>query len=219
MKFTQVSRSKHIRDHAGAIYMEESGIEVIVGLGNPGLKYSRTRHNIGFMAVDSFAKRLGRPHLRKKTTSFIREDYRCGAGGITIIKPLMYMNLSGQALVKTGLNIGAMPHRMIVLYDDAAIDFGRIRIRKTGSAGGHKGMKNIIDVLQTKDIPRIRLGIGPQPQGMPLEDFVLRSFMPDEKKLLPEFMDSAADALEAVVADGFDVAMGRFNSSTGLLIE
>lgn len=197
--------------------MEENKTEIIVGLGNPGLKYSRTRHNIGFMAADAFARRLGRPSLRKKTPSFVREDYPSGPGGITIIKPMMYMNLSGRALEKTGLNLDSMPPRLLVLYDDAAIGFGRVRIRKTGSAGGHKGMKNIIDILQTKDIPRIRLGVGPQPEGMPLEDFVLRSFAPDEKKLLPAFVDRACDAIEAIMDEGFDAAMGRFNSMPGLL--
>jgi len=186
-------------------------VKVIVGLGNPGRRYARTRHNIGFMALDTLASRLGKPRLRKKTRHFIREDYDTINGELVLIKPLMYMNLSGEALLRTGLNWDALAPETLVLFDDTSLPFGRIRIRPSGSAGGHKGMKNIIDVFQTPDIARVRLGVGSDPER-DMADYVLAMFTREEVRSLAPFLDRAADAVQAVIDEGVESAMNNFNA-------
>ncbi|MFA6451172.1 MAG: aminoacyl-tRNA hydrolase [bacterium] len=190
---------------------KHEGVRVIVGLGNPGRRYMRTRHNIGFMALDTFTGRLGRPFKQKKTPDFIRADYNCGIYDLITIKPQMYMNLSGEALMRVGLNWQSLKSSMLVVYDDVTIDLGRIRLRRSGSAGGHKGIKNIIDVIGSQEIARLRVGVGNNPE-MDMADYVLQAFGKEEKKLLPDMLELAADAIEAAVEDGVDSAMNRFNS-------
>lgn len=189
-------------------------INIVVGLGNPGRRYLRTRHNAGFMVVDRFSARCGRPVYRKKTASYVREDVILGNRELTLIKPLLYMNSSGEALASTKVNWAAEASGLLVVYDDVSLDFGRIRIRGSGSAGGHKGLKNIIDVLGTSEIARLRIGIGRNPEDMHLIDYVLQPFSREEKRRLPEILDRAADAVEDIVENGVGNAMNRFNKKT-----
>lgn len=185
-------------------------MKVIVGLGNPGKSYERTRHNVGFMVVDEIAGRLGKPRLCKKTRDFVREDYRIGSSELILIKPLLYMNLSGEALRKTGLNWPALIGETLVVYDESALEFGKLRIRRSGSAGGHKGLKNIIDCFASQEIPRLRVGIGRDPE-MLLADFVLKPFTGAERKLLPDIISNAADAALLAATDGLEAAMRAHN--------
>ncbi len=178
----------------------------IVGLGNPGSKYEFTRHNIGFRVIDLLSGRWG-----------VRvERYECNAligkkgSEIALVKPMTYMNRSGEALKELSLKYGASPSDFLIIYDDLHLPFGSIRIRKSGSSGGHKGMGSIISALGTEDIPRIRLGIGPPPpQGY--EYFVLSEFSDEEMRMLPIFLSRAADAIETIINEGIEKAMSIYN--------
>jgi peptidyl-tRNA hydrolase, PTH1 family len=186
------------------------GVRVIVGLGNPGRGYARTRHNAGFMVLDAFADRCGKPVRQKKTPDFIRADYQFGPYEVITIKPQMYMNLSGEALRRSGLNWEGLKPNLLVVYDDVTLELGRIRLRHSGSAGGHKGIKNIIDVFGTQEIARLRVGVGNNPD-VPMTDYVLQSFTKDERSVLADALELAADAVQEAVEDGVEAAMNKFN--------
>ena len=181
----------------------------IVGLGNPGAKYRKTRHNIGFRIVDTFVDRLcAKPRVQTSPAfHMVKTEYN--GTPIAVIKPQLYMNRSGHALDKVPLNFRG-GDELFVVYDDAALDFGVLRLRAHGSAGGQKGMKNIIDVFQTDAIHRLRVGIGKN-TGMPLEDYVLRPFDKDQADRLPELADRAVDAIAAYLDHGMEQAMQQFN--------
>ncbi len=178
----------------------------IVGLGNPGSKYEFTRHNIGFRVIDLLSGRWG-----------VRvERYECNAligkkgSEIALVKPMTYMNRSGEALKELSLKYGASPSDFLIIYDDLHLPFGSIRIRRSGSSGGHKGMESIISALGTEDIPRVRLGIGPPPpRGY--EYFVLSEFTDEEMRILPIFLARAADAVETIINEGIEKAMSIYN--------
>ena len=193
-------------------------IRIIVGLGNPGRRYARTRHNVGFMALDAFAARCGSVVRVKKTPYFIRTDLIYETHEVIAIKPRMYMNCSGDALLKTGLNWGKERASTLVVFDDASVGFGRVRLRRSGSAGGHKGMKNIIDVLGTNGIPRLRVGIG-SGQTVEMIDYVLQPFGKEERGILPDVLELAADVIQAAVEDGIEAAMNRFNNKPAVATE
>ncbi len=194
--------------------MKDDRVKIIVGLGNPGLKYKNTRHNVGFMALDVFAKRCGGAVKTKKTADFIRSTVVFDHEELILIKPQAYMNNSGHSLAATGINWAGLHKNVLVVYDDVTLDFGRLRVRGAGSAGGHKGMKNIIDVLSTQEIPRLRIGVGKDPE-MEMVDYVLKPFFKEEKKYLPDVLNRAADAIECAVADGVEAAMNKYNASAG----
>jgi peptidyl-tRNA hydrolase, PTH1 family len=193
---------------------KDRNIKIIVGLGNPGRRYLRTRHNVGFMALDRFAARCGRPNYRKKTQAYLREDYVWGNSELALIKPQLYMNLSGEALAAVNINWTRELSSLLVICDDASLDFGRIRLRGSGSSGGQKGLKNIVDVLGTQEIARLRIGIGGNPEHVPLEDYVLQPFARGEQSQLPEILDMAADAIECIIESGFETAMNRYNKKS-----
>jgi len=185
----------------------------IVGLGNPGAKYHKTRHNIGFRIVDTFVeRRCGRARVQT-TPAFLMVKTEYNGQPVAVIKPQLYMNRSGEALKKVPLNFRG-GDEMFVVFDDAALEVGALRIRASGSAGGQKGMKNIIDVFQTNDIPRLRVGIGKN-TDMPLEDYVLRPFDRAQAALLPEIEDRAVDAICCFLDHGLEAAMQQFNRKPG----
>jgi peptidyl-tRNA hydrolase, PTH1 family len=181
---------------------------VIAGLGNPGKKYSRTRHNIGFMVVDEIA--------RRDSIEFTdRKEYRIGRGSIEghsviLIEPLLYMNRSGSAVREMIRKYNTQPHELIVIHDDLDMETGKVRIRKTGSAGGHKGVESIIQNIGSRDFIRVKIGIGREPVT-PVEDYVLSKFTRQEISIIKEAIDRTADAVQSIVADGVDKAMNRFN--------
>ncbi len=182
---------------------------LIVGLGNPGVRYARTRHNIGFMVLDRLAESLGLS-FREKT------DYRVCSGSISnhkvvLMEPLTFMNRSGSAVKKVFSGYTVPPEQVIVICDDLDLETGRLRIRKSGSSGGHNGVESVIQNLGTRDFIRVRIGIGRDPL-IPAEDYVLSRFRKDENALIKEAVSSAVDAISCIVTEGPDRAMNRFNS-------
>jgi PTH1 family peptidyl-tRNA hydrolase len=185
---------------------------LIVGLGNPGRQYEATRHNIGFMAVEALAKRAGITGKTEAKFNAIVGLGRHGAHQLIIAQPLTFMNLSGEAVVKI-LNYYDLPsERLLVVYDDAALPFGRIRIRPAGSDAGQKGMRSIIQSLGgNKTIARLRLGIGGPPAKLAMPDFVLSRFDAEEQKDLPRIIDTALECIETWMDSDTETAMTRYN--------
>jgi peptidyl-tRNA hydrolase, PTH1 family len=183
---------------------------VIAGLGNPGSEYATTRHNAGFMLVDRLAGRQGRSFqkdLRRSLTC--RFEYR----GVQLLlaKPKTYMNLSGTALREILHRYPANFSDLLIVYDDIALPLGKIRLRATGSSGGHRGMQSVIEALGSIEIPRLRIGVSTGEPPADCRDYVLSSFNRSEQQILEETLERAADAVETFVTDGMDRAMSQFN--------
>ncbi len=188
---------------------------LIVGLGNPGVKYARTRHNIGFRCVDTLAERHGLSFDRKQGKALLASGTIAGRS-VLLAKPQTYMNLSGEAVSAIAAFYRIPPERLLVIFDDLDLPVGTIRIRKRGGAGGQKGMKSIIDRLGTQEFPRIRFGIGRPPGRMDPADYVLLPFADgDESILVVETIDRVVQAVEIWLAEGIDAAMNRFNHNAG----
>lgn len=184
---------------------------LIVGLGNPGLKYRNTRHNVGFSAIDCFAKEHGMRFSKKRFRGVTAEGV-IGGEKIVLLKPHTYMNLSGQAVAEAAKFYQLPPEHVIVFYDDIDLDLGRLRIKGSGSAGTHNGMRSIISSLGRQDFPRIRIGIGKNPPYMDLAVYVLSKLTKDQKKLIDDACARAAEAAELIIKNGnADMAMSRFN--------
>lgn len=185
---------------------------LIVGLGNPGQKYAETRHNIGFWTVDELARRWnisGEKSERRAITldGVIREQR------VLLVKPQTFMNLSGEAVRSIVEFYKFDLDKIMVIYDDLDVEFGTVRLRMKGSAGGQKGMKNIIQHLGTNEIHRARIGIGRPPGTMDPAKFVLNPFRGDDLITARLMVDRAADAVETWLVDGIDLAMSRHNGS------
>lgn len=180
-------------------------------LGNPGPEYEKTRHNIGFMLADLAAQRLspgGRWRDWKGLGLYL--EFEAGGERCFLLKPQTYMNLSGQAVQSLGGFYKIPPAAILAAYDDLALPFGKLRIRKDGSAGSHNGMASVISAVGPS-LPRLRLGIGPRPARMEGKSFVLSKFSKEEGERLPGFLDRACDALVSVFKDGVVTAMNRYN--------
>ena len=186
---------------------------LIVGLGNPGAEYERTRHNLGFMLVDLLAREAGAPVKRKDCRALVGRAELEGAS-VELGKPQTYMNLSGEAvaclLAKQEDPKGAA-REMIVISDDLALPFGTIRLRRRGSAGGHNGLKSIIAATRTDEFTRLRIGIQPERPIGDTKNFVLDEFSKAERAELEKILERSADALRAVIRDGIDKAMAQYN--------
>ncbi len=180
-------------------------LKLVVGLGNPGREYERTRHNVGFRLADRLVG-TAVPFLNFKGLGV-----SAGSGGLRIVKPMTYMNLSGE-FVKQFADYYHIGHEdILIVYDELALPLGNIRIRKKGSAGGQKGMASIIERFSTDEIPRLRIGIGPQPERIDASAFVLGRFSQPEEMMLDSALDRAVQAIGVAVADGIDKAMNRYN--------
>ena len=186
---------------------------IIVGLGNPGRKYDGSRHNVGFDVIDELVDRyhIGGPERFGK--SLIGKG-RIGDRRVILVKPLTYMNLSGEAVQEIVHYYKVDPAEdLLVISDDIDLEAGRLRIRKKGSAGGHNGLKNIVQHLGTEDFARIRVGVGGKPDpGFDLADYVLGHFSGEEKKVMDDAVAKAAEAAACAVTDGIDLAMNRYNT-------
>lgn len=183
---------------------------LIIGLGNPGAQYEGTRHNVGFAAVDLLAEQAGATFAREKGDVLFTWARRrtCGFG---LAKPQTYMNLSGSAVLALMRRYGLEPSEILVVYDDLALDTGRLRLRERGSAGGHNGVQDIIDRLGTDVFARLRIGIGNDfPRGRQA-DYVLSPFTADEQPVITEALGRARDAALAFACEGIRVAMNRHN--------
>ncbi len=188
-----------------------SGIFAFAGLGNPGREYEKTRHNAGFMAADELSLRLetGPFSIWKKEIAFCRKELN--GIKIFILKPMTYMNNSGEPLKKFASFHGFGIEDIMVIFDDISMDFGKLRIRKDGSAGGHNGMKSVIENFGSQSVKRLKIGIGPAVTGPGLKDFVLSNFSKEESLKLPEILKKAADACIFSLAEGIENAMNRYN--------
>ena len=184
---------------------------LIVGLGNPGPKYEMTRHNAGFLAVDLLALQ---EHVDIKKLKFhaLVGDVRLGGERCLLMKPQTMMNLSGDAVAEAANFYKIPPERVLVVADDTALAVGRLRIRKGGSAGGHNGLKNIIQHLGTDQFPRIKVGVGaPGQAGYDVVDWVIGRPLGEDQKVLMEALDRAGDAAEVLISQVSDPDINRFN--------
>lgn len=189
-------------------------MHLVVGLGNPGREYARTRHNMGFMLVDMLARRLGVAVEKPLFKSFTGRASVSSGNTLVLAKPQTYMNLSGHS-VSALMNWFKIPlSGLIVVYDDLDLPPGKIRVRPRGGHGGHRGMESIIEQLGSGDFSRIRIGIGrPRSQGPEVPDWVLGKFSDEEEKLVAEALERACEAVITLVGEGAEAAMNRFNSN------
>ena len=186
---------------------------LIVGLGNPGKEYERTRHNAGFRAIDILASKLGCKIDKAKFQGMYAQVNYDGKK-LFLLKPLTYMNLSGRSVVQLSAYFNIPPQRIIVLFDDISLDPGRLRIRADGSAGGHNGIKSIIAELGSQQFPRVKIGVGAKPHpDFDLADWVLSAFTAQEEKALDTSLKNAAAAALAIIDHGVPEAANRFNGS------
>jgi PTH1 family peptidyl-tRNA hydrolase len=184
-------------------------LKLVVGLGNPGSQYARTRHNVGWLVVDRLADRAGwAGRGRQRDASNVVGGHYRGLD-LTLVKPLTYMNDSGLAVRKVLARERAPLSDLLVIADDFALPFGKLRFREGGGPGGHNGLRSIIDELGTEKFSRLRVGIG-EPDRAAV-DHVLSTFAPDEAQRLDELIDAAADAVEAWAREGTNKAANRFN--------
>lgn len=181
-------------------------MRVIVGLGNPGPRYSRTRHNAGFFVMDELARRWGVSFQRGRQTDVANSP----VNGATLLKPRSYMNLSGGPVQAQLTRVRAGPSDLLVVHDDVDLPFGRLRFKQGGGAGGQKGVKDIINRLGG-DFLRLKVGVGRPPAGWQTDDWVLSRFAPDELALLDEVVAAAADAVEQLLGSGLEAAMNHTN--------
>jgi len=184
----------------------------IVGLGNPGVQYSQTRHNAGFLTVDRLLEKMGVTSLKNDFRSLYAKTQWNG-NPLVLVKPQTYMNLSGEA-VRPLLDYFKIPlERVIVVYDEMDLPLGALRFRLEGSAGGHRGLASIIQHLGTDRVARLRIGIGRPPEGMEVSDYVLSGFSGVDKKVFEESILKAAEACIAFVDKGADYTMNHYNIS------
>ena len=188
---------------------EESWL--IVGLGNPGAEYEKSRHNCGFRAIDILARKLG-CQIDKGKFQGLYTQVRHGDKKLLLLKPQTYMNLSGRSVLALSAFYRIPPQRIIVLFDDISLEPGRLRVRANGSAGGHNGIKSIIGELGSQDFPRVKIGVGAKPHpDYDLADWVLSTFSSQEEALLSPALERAADATLCIVEKGTGEAANRYN--------
>jgi PTH1 family peptidyl-tRNA hydrolase len=185
---------------------------VLFGLGNPGPRYRWTRHNLGFRVLDEIAgeRKLRWSHSRR---TYDRAEYEIGEALVVLVKPMTFMNVAGRALRAFGNDHGVDPGELLVVMDDITLPMGLLRLRKRGTHGGHNGLRSLIDELGTAGFPRLRMGVGPVPEGEDPADFVLASIPTGERALVDEFIERAVACIEDVVTTGFDRAMSLYNAA------
>lgn len=184
---------------------------LIVGLGNPGEEYVKTRHNIGFRVVDALADRYRLSFSDKRAKARVAEGTIAGQR-VALAKPFTYMNASGQAI--TGLRQWYKidpATELLVVYDDLDLPFGTLRLRERGSAGTHNGMRSIVSLLGSQQFPRLRVGIDRTPPGWDTANYVLSRFTREQEEQVPQVISAAADAIEVVLREGLTAAMNRYN--------
>jgi PTH1 family peptidyl-tRNA hydrolase len=185
-------------------------MRVIVGLGNPGIEYAWTPHNLGFLVVDKLAEDAGIRVTRPESKSYVGVGTIAGQE-VVLAKPQTMMNLSGIAVRELLARAGCESSNVIVICDDIALPWGMIRVRERGSAGGHNGLKSVIGALSTMEFPRVRMGVQPEEMRGDLREYVLRQIRRDEEDLVAEEIELGAEAVKVMIAEGTQVAMNRFN--------
>jgi len=191
-------------------------MRIIVGLGNPGQKFEKTRHNVGFWVLDEFKKKFQFPEFKIKSDFFSKiTKKKIGKHNVILLKPQTFMNDSGKAvqaiIEKRKLN----PKNLIVVHDDLDIPFGKIKISVGKSSAGHKGVQSIIEKIKNKDFIRVRVGINPEcKQKIKIAEFVIEEFKEEEIKALPHIIELTVKAIETILEEGVEKAMNKFNSSS-----
>jgi peptidyl-tRNA hydrolase, PTH1 family len=186
-------------------------VKLIVGLGNPGIEYQFTPHNIGFLAVDRIAEQCG-VVIDNRHCKALTGRSRIGSEEILLAKPETYMNLSGMAVLELVRKYGADAERdLIVIYDELDLPLGMIRVRQRGSSAGHNGMQSIINALHTEEIARIRIGVAPDDPRKGGAKYILSPFRKSQLVGVDEALDQAAQAVNVIISDGIATAMNRFN--------
>lgn len=184
---------------------------LVVGLGNPGPKYEWTRHNMGFLVIDELAEREKIP-VQKLKYRALTNTALIGGRSVLLMKPTTYMNLSGESVGEAARFYKIPPERVLVISDDVALPQGKLRVRRSGSAGGHNGLKNIISHLGSDQFPRIKVGVGGKPHpDHDMADWVLGKFTGQDRKVMEEAISRAADAVTLFLEQGPDQAMAKFN--------
>jgi len=192
-------------------------LKVVLGLGNEGPEYRFTRHNVGFLVADAIALRCGAGFAARGDLGRLTFTAETDFGGqrVVLAKPRTLMNRSGQAAAALRRKYGAEPEDFIVVFDDADLAFGRVRVRPEGGAGGHNGVRSLIETLASSEFARVKLGVlGEGRHSEDLADYVLGPFHPDERPVVATMVDKAADAVEAVLRDGVDAAQRAYNGAS-----
>lgn len=180
-------------------------MKAVIALGNPEIKYSKTRHNVGFMVADKLLERRSLKVVQKFQSFFAKDN------DALFVMPTTYMNLSGRAVVEV-MNFYKLTNRdLLVVYDDISLPLGALRFRKDGSSGGHNGIKSIEKSIGTSDFDRLKVGIGPQPSGMPLESYVLQNFSLAQEKPLQEILDISANAVQEWLSADMTALQSKYN--------
>ena len=186
-------------------------MKMIVGLGNPGKEYENTKHNVGWMLLDALAERLGTAVRWQERDKALVAEVRLGIEKLILVKPLTYMNLSGEAVGPLMNWYKLTTDDLIVAHDDMDIPVGTVRIRKKGSAGGHNGIKSLLQHLPDENFARIRIGIGRPLPGWTVINHVLAVFNEEQKPLVDESIKYLLPAVECIISDGIDIAMNKYN--------
>ena len=184
---------------------------ILFGLGNPGARYEKTRHNAGWQVLDLLVERHGGTFKRTRLLNGEVADIRVGDKVLRLVKPGSFMNLVGPVYFRALEVYDDAPETALVLVDDFQLPMGRLRFRSQGSAGGHNGLRSIERCLNTQEYPRLKIGIGPAPAGARWADYVLRRYDARQRRALPELLDRAGDACEAWARTGIQAASNRFN--------
>ena len=184
---------------------------LVVGLGNVGEKYDNTRHNVGFEVADELAER-GRAPIQKLKHRALTNTLEIGGEKVLLMKPVTYMNLSGEAVGEAARFFKVPADHVLVISDDVSLPVGKLRVRRGGSAGGHNGLKNIIQHLGSDQVPRIKVGVGEKPHpDYDMADWVLGKFQGEDRRTMDGAVERAADAVECFLREGPDKTMSRFN--------
>jgi PTH1 family peptidyl-tRNA hydrolase len=195
------------------VFGKKNDAWLIVGLGNPGKDYEKTRHNCGFRAIDVLAQKLV-CKVDKLKFQGMYGQVNYGGGKLFLLKPQTYMNLSGRSVLQLSAYFHIPPQRIIVIFDDISLEPGRLRIRSDGSAGGHNGIKSLISELGSQEFPRVKVGVGAKAHPeQDLADWVLSGFSASEEKSLQSALERAAEAALCIIDKGVPEAANRFNGS------
>ncbi len=188
-------------------------MKLVVGLGNPGKEYAHSRHNVGFMVVEEIARRQGVEFRKMFWFPARQAKCRLGESEVRLLEPTTYMNRSGKAVWGAMKKWGVAPVDTVVVYDDVELELGGVRVRGKGTGGSHNGMKSVLEWVQTKAFPRVRVGVGPKPKGEDMISFVLGNFADEESLGLEKVVERAADAVESIFSIGTERTMNTFNQS------
>jgi PTH1 family peptidyl-tRNA hydrolase len=190
----------------------KAGVQVIVGLGNTGSEYVHTRHNIGFDVLDALALAEGLRFRKSWAMPALLAKWRRPVGHVLLVKPTTFMNRSGYAVTRAMRRKGCGSEDILVVVDDVELETGRIRIRQKGSAGGHNGVQSVVDALGSEAFPRIRIGVGPRPEGKDLTNYVLSKWPEELEETAAKLSRLSAEAAHYAVEHGVEKAMNEYNS-------